>query len=602
MRVAGLAAALLAVPVAAHAAETKVAVVAVGNDPASVGSLQRSLEVRLRAMPQLSILNAADIAPQIAVRVMPSATLDPAAQKKASDLIEAASRAYYEDKLVDALDKLAVASALYERTARVPTADRVRLLLWRTAVMLALNDRDRAEAEARGALVLSPDLKVDVNVFRPSVGKLVDDIRGRGLPSGTLLLSGLPPGAEVRVDDRLVQGERVSVPHGRHRVAIRAAGFHEVERTVDVGGDTAVPLGLPLALDPALDRIVTAAVMRGDMGDRDRLEKLVDRLDVDVVVVAGTRTEPTETRGLLFYAKGNPVPAGPFAAQDAMVDWAARTLIASMPEPAATRTPVAVVSTPRPTPRPTAQPRTRGRGLPIAATGGFAFVSRERDVSGGGGYTSGFVGVGPRVRAEVGSLGLVGLLDASFVTYGFSELDVNLPDGSRTTVDGGSTLDARVGGGYRVGLRGRDPDGPTVTVSASAFFESHIGKDLKDSNGALGIFPSQQRVGLEVRAGGRAPVGPVFLIGELGAVPFTQWSESPSNTTGESPKPTIAPIWRFGASWSARPGLEIGAEYAGELRGASFSGQSQAPLEPPIQDAKVTETLHGFTVSVRKSF
>lgn len=602
---ASLLAALLVAPLVAAGAETKVAVIAVGNDPATVGLLQRSLEVRLRTMPQLAVRDAADIVPTIAVKTAPSASYDPVVQRKATELTDAASRAYYEDKLVDALDKLAAVAALYERAVRVPTGDRVRLLLWRTAVLLALNDRDKAEAEARAALVLAPDLKVDANVFRPSVVKLVDEIRRRGLPSGTLLLSGLPPDAEVRVDDRLVQGERVTVPHGRHRVAIRALGFHEVERTVDVGGDTAVPLGMPMALDPALERAVSAAVFRGDAGDaRPTLERLVERLGVDVVVLAGTRTEPTESRGMLFHRSGPPVAAGPFAATDAMVDWAARSLITVTPEPTPARAPVAIAS-PRPTARPVATPLPQ-RGprprLPIAAAGGVAIVSRERSVKGGGGFTSAFVGAGPRARLDVGNLGPFGAVDASFVSYGMSRLDVNLPDDSRTTVDGGSTLDVRAGGGWRVGLGGGDPKGPAIAIGAFGFFESHAGNDLEDSSGSLGIFPSQQRQGLEVRVGGSAPAGPVSLLAELGVIPFSQLTETPADTTGESPRTALSPVWRLGAVWDAVPGLAVSAEYAGEMRSVSFTGQGRAPLNPPVEDAKVTETLHGFTVSVRKAF
>src|SRR5687767_8253455 len=108
MRAAGwVLASFLAVSSSALAADTKVAVIAVGSDPAAVGSLQRSLEVRLRTMPQLSVQNAGETAPLIAIKAMPSAAFDPATQRKASDLMDAASRAYYEDKLVDALDKLA---------------------------------------------------------------------------------------------------------------------------------------------------------------------------------------------------------------------------------------------------------------------------------------------------------------------------------------------------------------------------------------------------------------------------------------------------------------------------------------------------------------
>lgn len=611
-------------------------VIVVGNDAATTGSLQRALEMRLESVPQLSVRGGAAAAAAIGAKTPPAA-MDPVASRRGAELLDAASRAYYEDRLVDALDGLAAVAAHYDRTPFVPTADRVKLLLWRTAVLLALQDQNKAEAEARAALVLQPQLQVDTRIFRPSLGKLVDEIRARGLPTAKVLLDGLPAGAEARIDDRLVVDGRATIPVGKHRLLVRGPGFTDLERVFEIASDSVLPACPPVALDPMLGARLLAMVPRGE-SDLRVFEKLAERLDVDTLVLAAARTEPaSESRAVVWTRTGGPPAASPvFPAwadgQTQLAEWVAQRLIAAAgtgtsasstvvpvttpplatttPRPVATATPVAVaVATPRPgrTPAPPAvgrPPRRTARSAAaLTAEGGIAIASRARDVKGGGaGYASSFVGAGPRVAAGFGYGALAGELEISHVSYAFSRLNVNLPSAERTTVDGGSTTFARLAGGRRIALGGDPEGGISVLPSLGLFFESHQGNDLKEDGAKLGVFPSQQRLGVDLRVDGRVPAGPVAILAGVGITPFSTWSESPSGATGTSPVPGVVPAWRLGADHRPNDRLAVGVLYSGELRTAKFKGEATPPLSPPVTNAQVTELLHTLTATTHYRF
>lgn len=613
----------------ARAADARVGVIVVGGDRAATGTAQRTLEVRVATLPSTTLRTAGEIAPVIANRAPPARTADPVARKKAADLIAEASRAYYEDRLVEALDRLSAAGAVLELAPRVPVEDRVRLLLWRAAVLLALQSRDKAEAEARAALALSPQLTVDVSVFRPSLATLVEEQRARALPAATILFDGIPPGAELRVDDRTGSPRMALVP-GRHWLWLRAPGFHEVERPFEIAADVVIPAAMPLALEEGVDRALTAIVARGDVPPemRPALERLADRLQVDALVLAAMRGDPAaDARGLVWWRANARATASPtFAATTAglaqLADWAAAHVASdrpatvgaavattASPTPAATPA-TASATTVRPprtgTPRP---PRSRVGTVGAftwGADAGFAVVSRTRRIQGGGsGFSSGFTGVGPRLALDARMGALQADLGVSYVSYAMSRLDVNLPSQGRTTIDGGATLTVDAVVGWRFDFGG-DPDASAVAIGAGGFFEQHDAKDIVDGGTALGLFPSETRLGALVRVDGRYRVGnvsggPLFVTGALGIAPFTTWSESPAGTSGRDARTAPVPSLSAGLRW--QPGrLGVAVAYAGEIRNATFSGDAAAPLDPAIRDARLTQTLHGVHATAHLSF
>ncbi len=55
-----------------------------------------------------------------------------------------------------------------------------------------------------------------------------------GEPAGTLVLDDLPPGAEVMIDRRPVEGDEVSAPAGRRSLRVSAFGWETVQATIEI--------------------------------------------------------------------------------------------------------------------------------------------------------------------------------------------------------------------------------------------------------------------------------------------------------------------------------------------------------------------------------
>lgn len=581
----------------------RVAVVCIGDDPVTTGACQREVETRFVA-PKFALRDAPDLAASIASRTPPADPSDPSERRRAAEMLEAGAKAYYDDKLVDALDRLAAVQALHERASGISTDERIKLLLWRTAVFLALGDRPKAEAEARGALILSPSLQVDLSVFRPSVKSLVDEIRAAGLPSATILFSGTPPGADVKIDGRPVT-DRMQVPLGRHRLVARAPGFLEVERSIEVSGDASIPLAMPLFLDPHLEKLLVAIAEKGVVSadGKRTLDRVAEKARVDAVVLAlvRTRATPADARVLVYWraslapsSAGTPQATSVAAIADlafARADATAPAAIAAM-----RKLPGAVAArTPAPPPPPSGE---RSR-LALAARGDIAIVSRERavDSEDGAGFSSGFVGIGPRVAVDLSRGTLIGEVEGSFVSYSLSTLDVNLPDGGRSTVTGGSTVAARAGAGVRWPAR----ESIALVGLAGIAWEAHRGDDIRDG-GAVGLFPSETRIAIDVRGAVHADVSRFTLVAGAGLSPWSQTSEAPSGTTGRDPSSAIAPSWQLGAHLEPRRGWNAGLVYEGELRTTTYSGAADLPLDPPLTDVSVRQTLHTVVLTLRRSF
>ena len=255
---------------------------------------------------------------------------------------------------------------------------------------------------------------------------------------------------------------------------------------------------------------------------------------------------------------------------------------------------------------------------PLVTDAGLAIASSGRQVkgAGGGGFSSGFVGFGPWGQVTLSHGEVSGSLELGLVSYAVSRLDVNdpLPSTGRTTLDGGTTITARLAAGYRHSF-GDAGEGPALGARLGLFFEQHsASNDLQNplTNQPEGLFPSQTIAGLEARVEGELPVGnagngPLVLRAMLGAIPVSQWTESPSGSTGTSPTADVAPEWAAGVLWAATDRWKVSLDYRGEIRTASFSGPMTAgtngnSLNPPVTNAKVTETLNSAFLSIRRSF
>ena len=594
------------------ASPPRVGVVTVGEDAAAAGDLQRAIELRLSASRKAEVVGAAEIAAVLPAGPGSTAPatrpLDPAVQKEAASLLREATDAYYQDRAAIALDRLGALAALHERAAAFPVADRVRMRLWRTAVFLALRDTAQAEAEALTALNLDPDLVVDLNEFRPSVRDAVERVRARGLRAATIVVPGLPSGATLELDGRPVTPPFKALS-GRHELTARAPGRRDVKRIFEAGSsDLSVPMYLPVATDGPTETALTALATSSQppREAREVAERIASRLDLDWLIVAVGRTN--DARGIALSSDGDVFHASPVASGNAayanLAAWFDQRILA---EPA-------VAATPRPTRTPGPVQAGPGgvvgsRALAITANGGLVWSSRNRRLSGdgGSGFDVSFGGVGPRVTVDASLGAPFAHVEAAWITYGISTLDVTLPDGSKSDVDGGTTTFARLQAGWRHAFTPGEPDaGPSVYAALGGSWESHAANDVRQpGSGDLGLLASYQRTAVEVALGGRmplnAPLSPA-ISGGLVVAPTSTWSETPSNTSGRKPSPAFAFGWSLGVAAKPSDRLTVSLDYTGSMRSIAFEGTAKAPLDPALTDPTLDESFHSLGVTAGYRF
>lgn len=574
--------------------------IAVGDDAAATGELQRALELRLSASKKLELVGAAELSaalPAAPARPAGPRPIDPALQKEAAGLLQEATDAYYQDRAAVALDRLSALGALQDRTQAFPVSERVRILLWRTAVFLALKDATQAEAEALAALALNPDVKVDLNEFRPSVKDAVDRVRARGLSAVTILVSGLPAGATLELDDRPVTSP-FKATAGKHRLSARAPGRHDLVRTFEATSDISVSMTLPYATDPGTEAMLMTLATSSSPTREQRLpaDQIAAKLKVDWIVVA---TAGRDANAVALAYPGATVHVAPPSTPGNVAAWIDQRLAGD-----------AVAIAPAQTPRPVKTPRPAGSTtLAIDAAGGLAWTARNRALEGksGGGFETSFGGVGPRVTVDARYGSPFAQLEAQWVNYGISTLDVTLPDGSDASVTGGTTTLARLHGGWRHSLGGQgEPDAaPSVYGTLGFAYETHSAKDVKDpAAGKLGLLTGYQRTAVEIAAGGRYPFAgtlrPAVSAGVVVA-PVSTWTETPANTSGKNPSPGVAFGWNLGVAVTPASRLTVAFEYAGAMRSVAFDGAADAPVDPELTDSTIDETFHtvGVTAGYR---
>lgn len=581
----------------------RVAVIGVGDDAALAGDLQREVEQRLGAIPKVSVRGASEIASVLGASAPPDraddAVANPEEAKQAAALLEAATQAYYEDRAAQALDKFGELGALYSR-GNFPVSERVRLHLWRCAVFLSLQDEGQAENEALAALTLDPSSRISTKDFPPSVAGLLDKVRATRLTQATVIVAGLPPGAVITLDGRVVT-TRIETPLGFHHLVASAPRRRDVARDFEVTADRSIVISLPIFLGDAVEKSLSDALWADRSGggvpaqpDLDAVAAIAKRLGVERVVIAGHRGAASRAVVLVFgdglsrVTAGDDVADAPGAAA-AVAQWAERALREDLTKPLAMPAVNALA------------PRDSPPGWALGAHGGLASSVRSRKV---GGLTTSFAGIGPAIGVDAARGGFVADAQAGFTTWGLSTLTVHRTGASDAKVGGGTSLRMRAAAGWRLG---RVESAPSIALTAGLLYEAHDAEDLRDASGArVGLLTSYRRTAAELAFAARVPLGPGLarpsLRAGLAATPWSQWKESPAGALGTSPRPgvgagaSLALAFEPGARWAASVG------YRGETRSVRFSGTGSASVDPDLREASLAETIHVFAIEARLAF
>ena len=550
----------------------RVAVVVTGRNASSSGSLLRSLEGRLVALPQLRLRTSE----QCVALLWPSsggevAASDPLGERVAEQLPRIA-RAYYDDRLADAEAALALAESGVPRRNGLAT---LRLLLWRAAIALAKGDRPAAESAAKAALAIAPDVEADGRIHPPALQELLVSLKPKVGRSASLAVVAFPAGAVVRIDDRLAEG-RVAVTPGRHLVVVSSRGYRPVEMAVNVTNDATSTISLPVAYGAA------------EPGSESELAALARALDVESLVVVDADPGKPLRVGVVGPVPA-PAPPASFeadaAGQAALADWIEARFKPEIARAAALR------------------------DWTWTVTGGPAFGARQRSLSADGaeGYDAGFAGYGPSLSVRVAPGRWRLEADAYSIRYALGTFETSFPDGRAASTGGGETIAARVAAGWAFGSgpTGREDRAELVPFAGIAW-EEHRSEDLRDERGELGFLPSHQRIALEVgvQAGvplGRLGRGPARVFARGAVLPVSTWEETPAGSTGTAPRADVG----FGAGAGVRwePGRWIvTAEVTGELRTVRFRGSADLPADPPLRHGRVREGVQAFTVGFGRAF
>ena len=557
----------------------RVALVVVGSEAKAAGALTRSLEGRLVALPQLRLRTSeqgvAVLAPAGAGDVPASDPLG----VRVSEKLPMIARAFYDEKLDDALATLTAAEAVKGRSA----LGRLRLLLWRAAILGAKGDKAGAESAAKEAMALAPDVEADPRTHPPELGELLDGLKTKVGRSASLAVVAYPPGAVVRIDDRLAEG-RVALTPGKHLVVVTSRGYRPVEAVVNVTGDATVTLSLPVSYGTSETPLGAYAEAGADLA----VAELAKKLEVESVVVVATDPGKSLRANVWGRTPAAPVPAATFtddaAGQAALADW-----IEARFKPEIARAPDL-------------------RSWTWIATGGPVFAARQRSLgSGREGYDASFGGFGPGIslRASPGRWRVD--VDASLVSYALGSFEAAFPDGTTTTVGGGSTTSVRAGGGFAFGSgRSGREDRAEIAPFAAVAWERHEADDVTDERGALGFLPSHERLAIAtgIQAGvplGKLGSGPLRFAARAAVVPASTWRETPNGSSGRDPRPD--PGFEGAAALRWEPGRwMLSAQIAGEYRTVGFRGEADLPADPPLRGSRMREGVQVFSLTAGRAF
>lgn len=613
----------LAAPVFAASGPLRTAVIAVGSDDAqlAVGALQRELEVSVGRVPGVEIVPATLIAPALAgvAAMSPASPLsfpsaDPGARQAWEDLFLRVERSFVEDRLQEALQSLAEIDRLHQRTRFVPTAERVRLLLWRATVHLAEGDSTTAEQRVRAALVLDPTAPVDPRVFPPSVRRLAAAVTDSRFRPVKLRVTGAPAGSAVFVDGRPVpeevHGEGVEIPTGSHILTVGAAGFRWVEVPLpDVQSDRVIDVALPLAPPASTEQMLRDMAVAGPetVPDFRALQDLAASIGADALVIVTHRqqkidpdpaqpceevTDPTgrKIRGV-FWRRGRTwsrtIVAAPRAYAD---DEAGRRAFATWLDGELADASAGFLS---------------AIGTTVSASVGPSlrlvnFYDKDHD-----GYKTAFMGVGGAVAVGIAPGRWLASVEGTYAHFGFIGVKIRSPGevdnerrGPENDASGGYVYGGNASIGRRFLLKGDSfESGVWWSIEGVAGWERREADDVN----ALGIFPSHDRSfsGPRVRGALPVPWTPIVVEAAVTGHVYSNWEEEPEGTSGT--KPTADPRGSFEllARWQRpRSPLRWAGVFQIESRSTSFTGLARMPVQPAITGARRDEDIYSLLLRV----
>lgn len=401
-------------------AAEQLAVFYLEEDPAVAGEIQQRLEARLRGK-----MSGGEIRPtaDVAARLAPPAPKGSGVEtKKVEENLLEARKSFWNADLVGTEMRITRAESTIDAMGSFPSVDRANVVIWRAALLLAKEDASGAEREVARLLALAPDAKVDLDVFPPSLGKLVERVRD-SLPKPVIVnVRGLPKGSRLWIDNRPAAAQW-SVAPGSHRLHVEAPGFRSVDLPFDAKSDLSLSIPLPIAVAPALEQKLIAFANGAALSERERVQvwEIVFRVAGGDAIFVATRTAGG-LHGRLFYrgvsSRTSATVSSTNEGEESLAEWAAATLV-SMRSAHST-----AVST----------AKRFERGDTLKVRGGFGFSSRawHLDGSDGGRFTADFSGVGPWAMTSVSRHGIVADATASLAEYGLRRETVTLGRGGNT--------------------------------------------------------------------------------------------------------------------------------------------------------------------------
>ncbi len=591
---------LFSTSLAASAAPGTRGTVVVSGDAPGVGRLQQLLEQRL-AQSGLTVRGPIELSDS-AVTLGAPVPADAATQERIRQIFATVEKAFGEARFDDAI------AAFSKMPANASASDTGLMLFWEAAIELKRGNEITAESDARNALLAAGELDVP-GTFPPSVLQLFNTTKS-GMKQAAVTVDAYPPSAKVVLDERVLPLS-FQAWVGRHKLRVIAPGYRPSEQTIEIT-ESPAPVTIQVALAPALkapvDAMLTSLMSRAELSDADAkiLEQLAARDgSSDVVVAAIVRADATRAAVWVRGAKPQKrnFTGAPSIIDATVADWAASVLRDSR-----TATVATAVTTPPPARRPQT-PRATTPGLSTWVDAGLGFANRQRALSGKTAETGGmtwakglnlnYAGPAPALEAGVEYSGILAQVDLAFATYALSPIRTNSPTNSNVSIDGGNSLFARVGAGYRFhfGER-RDAGTPFVGGRLAADVESYMSAKLA---GSPASFPSHNRISPQLWVEGGAPIGAGALSGGLAFEPGGSYSETPSGASGLSP--AVSGLGgRLDASWPVGERWTLGGRYELMRRTITFKGVAAPDYSPKLYNAHVTDTSHFATVVVERRF
>lgn len=546
----------LAVPASAHAGKPRVAVVVTGSDAAAAGNMQLRFEKAL-AQPSLQIVPARELGARLAANTPKSATDD-----ALPSLLLRAREAYFDDRLAEAGSHVDAAARFVGAGLGKPGADNTTILSWRTALALALDDRAHAEEAARSCLRVAPDFAPDLDLFRPSVGKLFDSVR-KELPAAIdVTLETTSSSGTLQIDEHFVSAGRVKVLPGAHKLFVRAPGFEPTSLAFEATPGLVLRPALPLALDAASARSVSAGVWASS--EKDARLPLAEMFGVDVVALVDVRDDGL-TRAAILDDTGSIRRRSASVPKEESADlsrWLAGELLA----------------------------RSTGTGLSLSSRIFTVITQRRTDVlfASGDGFKGSVVGSGVGIggTADVSNARLRGI--AEIASYESSHWTFETPE-QRYSLHGGRSVGAQIHFSYGVPAAG-----VVLRPGAGVRYD-------QDSSGGprrFAAYPAYSRIDAVVGAAVEADVAPVALEAGIDAAQNLSWTSSNGWTDAAVP---IGLEWHAAARWDRR-GAGLAFDYRGGIREAEFEGPYPITSAPAQADPSVRDLTHAISVSFQYRF